>query len=154
MPAHESLTYQLLAETVGTRIEIISNDYIETPGYEDSKNTYQKIVFQIKEEEPDIFAIGVLFTLSLMSFTFSAPRGLSEIDFVPDEEWNLEHFVQGLEFKLGNICFAADYVSGRLMKTDITFEPEGKVTLETRNRSKGAERWLTHLQGKRHIERI
>ena len=38
------------------------------------------------------------------------------------------------------------YVSGRLMKTDIVFESGGRVTLTTRNRGRGAERWLTHLQ--------
>jgi hypothetical protein len=40
------------------------------------------------------------------------------------------------------------------MKTDITFEHGGKVTLETRNRGKGAKRWLLHLQGKRHIRPV
>jgi hypothetical protein len=40
------------------------------------------------------------------------------------------------------------------MKTDITFEAGGKVTLTTRNRGRGAERWLTHLQGKNHIKPV
>jgi hypothetical protein len=113
-----------------------------------------KIVFQIKEEEPDLWAFGILFTLSLMSFTFAAPRGISENYFIPDEEWNLEYFVQGLEFENKRLRFSADYVSGRLMKTDIKFESGGRVTLTTRNRGKGAERWLTHLQGRKHIQPI
>ncbi len=143
------IDFKLLKEKVGIPIEIISNEFNEI-----STNTYHKIVFQINEDEPDIFAIGVLFTLSLMSFTFSAPRGFSEIEFVPDEEWSLGYFVQGLELKRGNLWFSADYVSGRLMKTDIKYESGGKVTIETRNRSRGAERWLTHLQGKRHIKQV
>ncbi|MFH1673182.1 MAG: hypothetical protein ABIF87_07135 [Pseudomonadota bacterium] len=147
-----SQSFRLLEETIGIPIEIVSNDYNEFPAYEDSRNTYQRIVFQIKEEEPDMFAVGALFTLSLMSFTFSAPRGISEIHFVPDEKWNLDYFLQGLEFKGKNLCFSSDYVSGRLMKTDMTFESGGKVTLTTRNRGRGAERWLAHLQGKKHIE--
>ena len=149
-----SLLYQLLASTIGLSIEIISNDYRETPVPGEINNSYHKIVFQIKEEDPDIFAIGVLFTLSLLSFTFAAPRGYSEIEFVPDEEWGLEYFVQGLEFERGNLCFSADYISGRLMKADITFEAGGRVTLETRNRGRGADRWITHLQGKRHIQKV
>ena len=140
-------TYRLLEETVGIPIEIISNEFNEL-----ASNTHHKIVFQIKEEEPDLWAIGVLFTLSLMSFSFSAPRGISEIHFIPDEEWNLEYFVQGLEFENKCLRFSSDYVSGRLMKTDIVFESEGRVTLTTRNRGKGAERWLVHLQGKKHIQ--
>ena len=131
---------------IGWYFNIITNDYDELAG-----NTHQKIVFQIQEEEPDILAIGVLFALSLMSFTFSGPRGYSEIEFVPDEEYNLGYFVNGLEYRRQCICFSADYVSGRLMKTDIEFEAGGKVTLTTRNRGRGADRWLTHLQGKRHI---
>jgi hypothetical protein len=146
MDINKSSAFNLLDGTVGISIDIISNEFNEL-----SSNTSQKIIFQIKEEEPDIFAIGVLFTLSLMSFTFSGPRGYSKIEFIPDEEWNLGYFINGLEFRNRCICFSADYVSGRHMKTDIEFESGGKVTLSTRNRGKGADRWLTHVQGKPHI---
>lgn len=154
MKAEKSIGYQLLYETVGIQIKIISNHYEESPGFEGSVNTYQEIGFQIKEEEPDDWAIGVLFTLSLMSFSFAAPRGASEMHFVPDEEWNMGYFVKGLRYRWKKLCFTSDYVSGRLMKTDIAFEPDGKVTLTTSNRGKGAERWLTHLQGKKHITAV
>ena len=60
-----SLSHKLLDETIGISIKIISDEFSEV-----STNTYHKVVFQIKEEEPDLYAIGVLFTLSLMSFTF------------------------------------------------------------------------------------
>ena len=53
----DSPPYRYLAETVGIPIEIISNDFSEFHG-----NEHQKIVFQIKEEEPDLIAFGVLFT--------------------------------------------------------------------------------------------
>jgi len=143
------LPYRYLEETIGIPIEIISNEYSEFSG-----NTHQKIAFQLTEEEPDIFAFGVLFTLSLMSFTFSAPRGYSANEFIPDEEWNLEYFVQGLEFEDQCLKFSSDYVSGRMMKTNIVYESGGRVTISTRNRSKGADRWLTHLQGKKHIQPV
>ena len=145
----EKLPFKFLEETIGIPIEIISNDFEEFAG-----NTHHKIVFQIKEEEPDLWAFGVLFTLSLMSFTFSAPRGYSEIEFIPDELWNLEYFVQGLEFEHQRLRFTSDYVSGRLMKTDIVFASGGRVTLSTRNRGRGADRWITHLQGKPHIQEL
>ena len=146
MDISKSSAFNLLDGTIGISIKIISNEFEEFAG-----NTHHKIVFQVNEDDPDIFAIGVLFTLSLMSFTFSGPRGYSEIEFVPDEEWNLGYFVNGLEFKRQCICFSADYVSGRLMKTDIVFESGGRVTLSTRNRGRGSDRWITHLQGKPHI---
>ena len=78
-----TLPYRLLEETIGIPIEIKSNEFNEI-----YTNTHHKIVFQIKEEESDLLTFGVLFTLSLMSFTFAAPRGISENYFVPDEEWN------------------------------------------------------------------
>ena len=154
MENEKPVGYQLLSETVGMPIEIISNDYEEIPAVEDTVSTYQEIVFQIKEDEPDDWAIGVLFTLSLMSFTFAAPRGISEIHFIPDEDWNLGYFLQGLRYRWRKICFTSDYVSGRLMKTNIDFESGGKVKITTRNRGRGAERWLTHLQGKKHINPV
>ena len=154
MEHEKSLGYQLLSETVGIPIEIVSNDYEEFPGCEDTVNTYQEIIFQIKEEEPDDWAIGILFTLSLMSFSFAAPRGISEMHFIPDEDWNLGYFVNGLEYRWKKIRFTSDYISGRLMKTNIDFESGGKVKISTRNRGRGAERWLTHLQGKKHINAV
>ena len=138
-----------MEETIGIPIEIKSNELNEIVS-----NTHHKIVFQIKEEKPDLWAFGVLFTLSLMSFTFAAPRGISENYFIPDEEWNLEYFVQGLGFENKFLRFSVDYVSGRMMKTDNVFESGDRVTLTTRNRGKGAERWLTHLQGRKHIQPV
>ena len=154
MDIEKTFPYQLLEGTIGIPIEIISNDFQETPGYEGSVNTYQKVIFQLKEEDPDICAFGVLFALSLMSFTYAAPRGYSAEYFIPDEQWNLGYFIQGLEFKRKCLCFSSDYISGRLMKTDITFESGGKVTLSTINRGRGAERRLIHLQGKKHIKPV
>ena len=156
MDMDRKVGFRLLEETIGiTKIKVISNEYKEFPaGQEGDFNTFHKIVFQIDEEEPDISAFGVLFSLSLMSFTYAAPRGYSEIEFIPDEDWSMAYFVQGLSFEDGRLCFSSDYVSGRLMKTDIRFEPGGKVTLETRNRGKGADRWMIHLQGKKHIKAV
>jgi hypothetical protein len=144
-----SLSFRYLTETVGIPIEIISNEYNEFHG-----NEHQKIVFQIQEDEPDLFAFGLLFTLSLMSFTYAAPRGYSENQFIPDEEWNLEYFLQGLEFEYGKLKYSGDYVSGRHMKTTIIFGPGGRVTLDTRNRGRGADRWMIQLQGKKHLQQL
>ena len=150
----ESIGHRFLAETIGIPIEIISNDYEEILAVEDTVITYQEIVFQIKEDDPDDWAIGVLFALSLMSFSFAAPRGISEMHFVPDEDWTIEYFLTGLRYRWRKICFTSDYVSGRLMKTNIDFESGGKVKMVTRNRGRGAERWLTYLQGKKHINPV
>ena len=54
MDINKSLPFKLLEETVGIPIKIISNEFNEI-----SENTYHKIAFQIEEEEPDLYAIGV-----------------------------------------------------------------------------------------------
>ena len=146
--------FRQIEQTIGISIKIVSNEYREMPTTGDINNSYQEIVFQIDEENPDLYAIGVLFSLSLMSFAYAAPRGSSYIEFVPDEDWRIEYFLDGLAYENQNICFKSDYVSGRLMKTDIVFKSGGNVTIRTRNRGKGAERWLLNLLGKRHIRPV
>jgi hypothetical protein len=143
MSGNKTTAFELLEQTIGIFIEIVSNEYNEF-----FENTHHKIVFQVKEEEPDLCAIGILFTLSLMSFTFSAPRGYSENLFIPDEEWNMDYFVKGLEFRNKSLLFSSDYVSGRLMKTDIMFESGGRVTVETRNRGRS-----TRSEGKSSLSK-
>ena len=111
-----SLPYRMISEAIGIPIKIVSNEFNEFHG-----NTVHKIIFLIEEPEPDLFAFSVLFTLSLMSFTYSAPRGYSENEFITDEEWTLEYFIQNLRFENGRLMFYSDYISGRHMKTDISF---------------------------------
>jgi|WetSurMetagenome_2_1015567.scaffolds.fasta_scaffold246996_2 hypothetical protein len=149
----EVIAFKLLEETLGLPIEIISNEYQETPSFGQTIS-HHKVVFQIRETDPDIYAIGILFVLSLMSFTFAGPRGYSDSYFIPDEEWNLGYFVDGLLYEYGNIQFTADYISDRLVKTDIVYRRGGRVTIKTTNRGKGADRWLSHLQGEQHIQDV
>jgi hypothetical protein len=145
---------QLLESTIGIELDILEDEYQELPLDDGTVNSSHKIVFQITEEEPDISAIRVLFCLALMSFTYAAPRGYSFNDFIPDEEYNLGYFLEGLRFERGVLSHEADYVSGRCVKTDIAYEPGGKVTIATRNRGRGGDRWLMHLQGKKHIQSV
>ena len=142
----------LLETTIGIELDVLENDYQEHNLSTGETNSAHKVVFQITEEVPDLSAMGVLFALALMSFTYAASRGYSFNDFIPDEDYNLGYFVEGLHFERGALSHEADYVSGRCVKTDITYEPGGKVTIATRNRGRGADRWLIHLQGKKHLQ--
>lgn len=148
------IPYDLMASAVGTEIKVLSNDYEEHPLTDASPTTYQEIIFQIMDEEPDIWAIPVLYTLSMLSFSHAKPRGFSDIEFDKDDDWEIGYFVLGLEFKFGKLTFSSDYVAGRMMKTDISFEAGGKVKILTRNRGRSAERWLTNLQGKKHLQEV
>ena len=52
----DSMPHRYLAETIGIPIKIISNDFTEFHG-----NEHQKVVFQIKEDEPDeLLAEGLI----------------------------------------------------------------------------------------------
>lgn len=158
MTVNDAVPFQLIEQTIGIGIEILSNDFQDFKASEDSEyNCQQEIIFQIKDDDivdPDVFSIGILFCLSLMSFSYASPRGYSEMEFIPDEQWNLGHFIQGLQFDDGRIYYYGDYVSGRMMKTKIIFQAGGKVALITTNRGKSAERWLAHLQGKKHVAEV
>jgi hypothetical protein len=148
----EDIAFKLLEETLGLPIEIISNEYQETPSF-GKTISHHKVVFQIREMDPDKYALDILFVLSLMSFTFADPSN-SDMYFIPDDEWNLSYFVEGLQFEYGDLVFSADYISGRLIKTDIVYRRGGRVTITTKNRGKGADRWLSHLQGKKRIHKV
>jgi hypothetical protein len=63
-----------------------------------------------------------------------------------------DYFVDGLRYEHWNIEFASDWISGRLVMTDLSHEKGGKVTVTTTNRGRGADRWFMHLQG-RNISR-
>ena len=146
---------RLMEGTIGLfNMKIVSNEYEETPGYEDTVNSFHKIIFKVEEEEPEIYATGILFCLALMSFADAAPRGISKDYFIPDEDWSLGYFVDGLKYQYSSICYSSDYLSGRMMKTDVIFDKDGKVTLTTRNRGKSANKWLTFLQGKKHLQKV
>ena|ERR1017187_9021084 len=88
----------LLESTIGIELEELENEYQEHPLSTGETNSLHKIIFQITEEEPDLSSIGVLFAISLMSFTYAAPRGYSFNDFIPDEEYNIGYFLEGLHF--------------------------------------------------------
>ncbi len=155
MDQNKLTAIHLLESTIGVvELEVLENEYQELPLEDGTVNSSHKIIFQLTEEEPDISTIGVLFSLALMSFTYAAPRGYSFNDFIPDEEYNLGYFLEGLRFENRRLSHEADYVSGRCVKTDISYEPGGKVTLSTRNRGRGGDRWLIHLQGKKHIQAV
>jgi hypothetical protein len=94
-------------------------------------------------------AFGFLFTIAVLSFHDAKPRGLSEGEFSPNDEFTVHDFMECLTFGRNGLLFCADYVRGRCMKTDVTIRPDGTVTLSTWGRGKSALRWLDTLQGKK-----
>jgi len=49
---------------------------------------------------------------------------------------------------------AKNRVHKGVSSTTIIFELGGIVTLATKNKGRWADRWMTHLQGKKHLQPI
>jgi hypothetical protein len=123
-------------ENVFVRAELIFED--------DDEDTHP-------EEIVEWAAFGFLFTLAALSFHDARPRGTSEIEYLPNDEFTVADFLDSLSFKYGELRLRTDYVRGRSMKTEVTIRPDGTVTLTTWGRGQSALRWLDQLQGKKRI---
>ena len=69
--------------------------------------------------------------------------------FEEGDEFSVADLVDCLRYVSGELRFAADYVRGRCMKTDVTVRPDGTATLATRCRGEAATRWVGRLKGKK-----
>ena len=143
-----------LLET-GTLVEF---DVVETHSElsPDGENLYVRaeLVFHAEEnDDPADVAewgsFGFIFALGVLSFADARPRRLSEADYNPEDEFGVSDLLECLSFSRGGLRFAADYMRGRSMKTNITIRPDGKVTLTTWGRGEAALRWLDRLKGKK-----
>jgi hypothetical protein len=103
------------------------------------------------EEIVEWAGFGFLFTLAALSFHDARPRGMSGIDYHPNDEFTVADFFDCLFYKHGELRLKTDYIRGRSMKTDVTIRPDGTVTLTTWGRGESALRWLDQLQGKKRI---
>jgi len=140
--------FRLLEETIGhLSITIQSDEYVELPAH-------HKVIAVISEEEPQRHAIGILYALAMMSFFDAEPRDNSELQYNPEDYWQMTYFVEGLEFTGKSLRYSADYLAGKMINTDIEFTHEGELTIETRRRGKVIDNWLDQLLGKPKLRRI
>ncbi len=148
-----TVAQELLKTIIGVRIEILTDEYQEEPGSSQGTDSSHRITFRLMDEVPDSAAFGVLFALSLMSFTYALPTGYASRTFVPDEEFKLAYFLEGLHHKNRTIAYIGDFVAGRAVKTVIIYTLGGAVSLNTINRGRGAALWLRQLQGRKWAKR-
>ncbi len=143
----EPIEHELLRQAVCVLGECAS----ETETEHFLENTRVRITLHT---EPDLLegcALGVVFALGVLSFQDARPRGVSGMDFTPKDEWAVVDMLRGLRFRGGRVCFYADYVRGRMLKTSVEVFPDGRVVLETQNRGEAATRWVRKLQGKKTL---
>ena len=99
-------------------------------------------------------AFGFIYCLATLSFSDAKPRNSSELDYDSDDEFTVGDMVSCLSFENGKLRFYGDYLKGRLVKTRITIEPNGKVEVETVCRGNALSIWLQKLQGKKTLQSI
>jgi len=132
-------------------LEILDTKLEPTVGNED---WHVRIRIRAEEDLIETCALGLIFTLGMLSFHDARPRGVSDKWLETKDEWTVADMLQHLEFTHGRLHFHADYVRGRCVKTTIEVSSAGQVLLETVNRGQAATRWLDRLRGKRLLETV
>ena len=127
---------------------------LRVEGEEHPDRSWQRVTCHLHREDLPWAALPVIHALGALSFADARPRGLSEVDYQETDDWSVGDTVQRLRFERGHLVFDADYVRGRMMKTTVTVEPQGKLVIETRNRHEMALRWLDALRGRKHLRLI
>jgi hypothetical protein len=136
--------YEVLKDVAALDLEVIDTR-IETL----DDNTHVEIRMKDDPDALESCAWGLIYAIGVLSFADARPRGSSEIDFHGKDEWYVADMLRHLTFVRGRLHFYADYVRGRILKTTVEIDKDGKILLETVNRGEAATRWIAKLQGKK-----
>lgn len=145
------IEHQFVQTAVLVDIKVKETVVKPTVGNEDF---HVRIVMAVDEEQVESSAFALIFTLGALSFHDGRPRGFSGVHFEEADEWKASDMLKLLEFRNGRLCFYADYVRGRCMKTTINVAPDGTLVLETVNRGQAATRWVSKLQGEKTLRLV
>lgn len=108
----------------------------------------------VHREDVSWAAVPLIYTIAALSFADARPRALSEADYQESDEWLIADTLGRIQLQRGMLVFDSDYIRGRMMKTRLTIESDGKLVIETRNRQEMSRRWLDILRGKRQIRLV
>ncbi len=136
---------ELLGQAIGLDYPILHEDYFRSV----ADAQVMRVVVQMKEDDIEDFSFGIIFALASCSFSEARPSDESRMHFREADELTILDFLKHLSFECNKLHFNADYLRGRLVKTDITISSDGLMLLETRNRGKSASRWLRTLPYKK-----
>lgn len=138
--------YQLARSAALARFRILSVE-----GEEHPDRSWLRITCHNHREDLPWATIPLLHALGTLSFGDARPRGSSGIDYQDGDEWTAADLLQRLRFERGRLGLEADYVRGRMMKTTVSVDAQGRMTVEARNRHEMALRWLGSLKGRKHL---
>jgi hypothetical protein len=160
--------YELLRTGTLVSFRIITEEILNAPGDEAEFGLRLQLKFASHEDDEDEDededevaenaaewgAFGFMFVLGVLSFAGAKPGNMSELEYEEKDEFKLADFIERLRFFRGALCFDADYIRGRRVKTRIVVRSNGTVTLETTGRGKAALRWLEQLKGKKLMQLV
>jgi len=141
--------HELLDRVAGLEIEV---EDFQRGGEPDAGWT--RAVLRIDADHVATCGLGLAFALGVLSFDDGRPRGMSEIDYAERDELTVADLVRHLSFEHGALRLSLDYLRGRMLKTDVSVHPDGRVVLVARNRDLLPEQWIEKLQGKERRLRV
>ena len=120
-------------------------------GDEHPDRSWQRVTCHVHRDDVPWAGVPLIYVVSAQSFIDARPRGSSDIDFFAEDEWRFADLLLRLRLEGGTLSLDVDYIRGRMMKTSVSMEPNGKFVVETRNRHEMALRWVNAIKGKKHI---
>jgi len=127
---------------------------LRAEGEERGDRSWQRLRCHVHRADLPWGAVPLIYAIGLLSFADARPRGSSEIDYEDKDEWTVADMASRLRFEQGSLSVESDYVRGRMVKTDVTVGPDGRLIVETRNRHEMALRWLRTLKGQKHLRLV
>lgn len=140
---------ELLRAAASARLRVLGIE-----GHEDPDGSWQRMTCHVHREDVPWAAVPLIYTIAALSFADARPRALSEADYQEGDEWLIADTLGRLQLQRGRLVFDSDYIRGRMMKTRLIIDTEGRLVIETRNRYEMSRRWLDNLRGKRHIRLV
>lgn len=113
-------------------------------------------VLQLDGEDVETGALAFMFALLVLSFHDARPRGVSGETggYREQDEFEVEDFIHRVEFSRRGLRAHVDYLRGRMVKTTVEIDANGRVRVLTVNRGRSSARWFDLLKGKRHLGEV
>jgi hypothetical protein len=149
MNAEKASTLKLLREGIGNTVHVL-------------ESTCGDAVHELRAHLPDrcgSSAIPVLFLLSSLAFLeaaagIPADEASDSSDFHEADGWTPADFLSHLKFEGKELRLSLTEVRGRAVFTDLSLTHSGDLKIRTLGRGQSATRWLSFVQGRRHLQEI
>ena len=103
---------------------------LRAEGEERRDGSWQRATCHVHREDLPWGAVPLIYVIGVLSFVDARPRGSSGIDCEEKDQWTVADMASRLRFERGLLSFEADYLRGRMVKTDVT-DPQGRPLLPT-----------------------